>query len=230
MSTARVPRVLVVDDDPRIVGLVLAYIRHEGMEGVGAADGRDALRRFQAEPFDAAVVDLMLPGMSGVELCRAARAVSDVPILLLTALGREQDKIAGLDAGADDYVTKPFSPGELMARIRALLRRRGGAASPAQGPVRLGRLALDPATREAFLDGGRIELTPSEFAVLLALGRHAGRTLDRARLVEEAFGDAYDGYDRSLDVYVMRVRKKLGPWRGCIVTVFGVGYRLEVPR
>jgi DNA-binding response OmpR family regulator len=175
------------------------------------------------------LLDLMLPGKDGLEVCRELRARSDVPIIVLTARGEEADRVLGLELGADDYLAKPFSPRELLARIRAVVRRARGRAGPEAGVVRVGGLVVDPAARRVTLDGRDIALTGYEFALLDALARRAGRVLSREQLMELAGGNAEEAFDRSIDVHVSRLRQKLGddPKRPRLIkTVRGAGYLL----
>jgi DNA-binding response OmpR family regulator len=193
------------------------------------ADGRLGLDEALRGRFDAVLLDLMLPGKDGLEVCRALRDRSDVPILVLTARGEEADRVLGLELGADDYLPKPFSPRELLARIRAVTRRARGRAGPSRDTIRVGALQLDPAARRVTLDGAEVALTGYEFSLLEALARRAGRVLSREQLMELAKGSAEDAFDRSIDVHVSRLRQKLGddPKRPRLIkTVRGAGYLL----
>jgi len=175
------------------------------------------------------VLDWMLPGLSGQEVCRRLRAASDVPILMLTARTSEDDRVRGLEGGADDYVPKPFSPREVVARVQALLRRAGeGADGAPREPTRIGDLEVDIWRREARVAGAGVPLTPTEFRLLETLARHPGRTFTREELVARAFGPDYDGLDRTVDSHITNLRRKLGAGRSrrYIATVHGVGYRL----
>ena len=223
------PLILVVDDDAKTVASVRLYLEHAGCEVVSAADGREALVRAEAAPKpDLIVLDLMLPGLDGFEVCRRLREISDVPIIMLTARSTEEDRLEGLDLGADDYVIKPFSPRELAARVRAVLRRvPGGAEGP---PVRVGDLVVDAARHEVTRAGASIELTPREFRLLEALARAPGRAFSRAELLDRAFGADSEALDRTIDAHVVNLRRKLEADRQgppLIETVFGVGYRLR---
>ena len=221
--------VLLVEDDLRLAGLTGEYLEGHGVAGVHAADGRRGLAEALRGRYDAVLLDLMLPGLGGLEVCRELRGRSDVPIIVLTARGEEADRVMGLELGADDYLSKPYSPRELLARIRAVTRRAKGRAGPAQGVVQVGGLRLDPAARVATLDGRELDLTGHEFALLEALARRAGRVLSREQLMELAGGSAEDAFDRSVDVHVSRLRRKLGddPRRPRLIkTVRGSGYVL----
>jgi DNA-binding response OmpR family regulator len=221
--------VLLVEDDLRLARLTREYLESHGVLVEHVADGRRGLEEASRGRFDAVLLDLMLPGKDGLEVCRELRARSDVPILVLTARGEEADRVLGLELGADDYLAKPFSPRELLARIRAVVRRARGRAGPSRATVQVGPLRLDPAARRATLDGEEIALTGYEFALLEALARRAGRVLSREQLMELAKGSAEDAFDRSVDVHVSRLRQKLGddPKRPRLIkTVRGSGYLL----
>ena len=219
--------VLLVEDDIRLANLTREYLEGHGLVVSHVADGRRGLEEASRGRFDAVLLDLMLPGKDGLEVCRELRARSDVPILVLTARGEEADRVMGLELGADDYLAKPFSPRELLARIRAVVRRARGRAGPARAAVRVGGLHLDPGARRATLDGREIPLPGYEFTLLEALARRAGRVLSREQLMELARGSAEESFDRSIDVHVSRLRQKLGddPKRSRLIkTVRGAGY------
>jgi DNA-binding response OmpR family regulator len=229
VSTAPPLLVLLVEDDLRLARLTREYLEGHGLAVVHVPDGRRGLEEASRGRFDAVLLDLMLPGKDGLEVCRELRARSDVPILVLTARGEEADRVLGLELGADDYLAKPFSPRELLARIRAVVRRARGRAGPAQEAVRVGGLRIDPAARHVTLDGKEVALTGYEFALLEALARRAGRVLSREQLMEIARGSAEESFDRSIDVHVSRLRQKLGddPKRPRLIkTVRGSGYLL----
>jgi DNA-binding response OmpR family regulator len=220
---------LLVEDDVRLATLTREYLEGHGVAVVDVADGRRGLSEALNGRYDVVLLDLMLPGKDGLEVCREVRARSDVPIIVLTARGEEADRVMGLELGADDYLAKPYSPRELLARIRAVTRRAKGRAGPAQGIVRVGSLHIDPAARAVQLDGREIHLTGYEFALLEALARRAGRVLTREQLMELARGNAEDAFDRSIDVHVSRLRQKLGDdpkHPRLIKTVRGSGYVL----
>ena len=222
-------RVLLVEDDARLAALTAEYLEGHGLAVTRAGDGVRGLAEAVRGPYDAVLLDLMLPGKDGLEVCREIRARSDVPVIVLTARGEEADRVMGLELGADDYLAKPYSPRELLARIRAVVRRARGRAGPATRPVRVGRLALDPSARRATLGGKALALTGHEFSLLYALAARAGRVLDREQLIEFAGGSADEAFDRSVDVHVSRLRQKLGddPRQPRLLkTVRGAGYML----
>ena len=220
-------RILVVEDSVGILGFLRKGLREEGYTVETAEDGDTAFRKASAEGFDAAVVDVMLPGRSGTQLVHDLREAGiTFPVLLLTARDRVEDKVEGLDAGADDYLTKPFDFPELAARLRALLRRVGGGA-PAV--LRAGDLELDPASHEVRRGGEKVELTPKEFALLEYLVRNADRPLSRAVLMEHVWGIRFDPGTNVVDVFINSLRNKLDPERSLIQTVRGVGYIVRTP-
>ena len=220
-------RILVVEDSVGILGFLRKGLREEGYTVETAEDGDTAFRKASAEGFDAAVVDVMLPGRSGTQLVHDLREAGiTFPVLLLTARDRVEDKVEGLDAGADDYLTKPFDFPELAARLRALLRRAGGGA-PAV--LRAGDLELDPASHEVRRAGEKVELTPKEFALLEYLVRNADRPLSRAVLMEHVWGIRFDPGTNVVDVFINSLRNKLDPERKLIQTVRGVGYIVRTP-
>ena len=219
-------RILVVDDEPPMVELVRGYLVREGWAVLSASDGNEALEIARTEHPDVVVLDLMLPGVDGIEVCRQIRTFSDAYVVMLTAKSEEVDKLIGLAVGADDYLTKPFSPRELVARIHAILRRARSTASAAPG------LEVDPATRIARVDGTGVNLTRTEFDILAALAREPGVVVDRPSLLASVWGPGYDD-DHLVDVHVANLRRKLGddPEQPRFVeTVRGVGYRLVVSR
>lgn len=221
--------VLLVDDDPKIRELLRLYVEREGHRPLFAADGETALELATRAKPDIVLLDVMLPGMDGFEVTRRLRDISQVPILLLTARTAEGDRIIGLDLGADDYVVKPFSPRELMARVRALLRRRGKAAAPDEPVLVADGLELDPNAVSAHLDGTSLDLTPFEFRILQALMRRPSRVMTRDELIDAIHGDDDPGiFDRTIDVHLGRLRRKLGDDATrprFIGTVRTVGYR-----
>lgn len=222
-------KILVVDDEPKIVELVRLYLEREGYRVSVAGDGRAALAAFRRESPNLVVLDLMLPELDGREVCRTIRRESAVPIIMLTARSEETDKLIGLELGADDYVTKPFSPRELVARVRAVLRRAGAPAAPEEA-ISLGELYIDLARHEARCADRPLELTATEFKLLAALAQNPGRVLSRQRLLDLARGEDYEGLERTIDSHIKNLRLKLAPpgKPGCrIATVRGVGYRLE---
>lgn len=227
-------RVLIVEDEAAIAEVVAAYAAREGYETLWAADGEAAMSLWESEGADLVVLDLMLPKLNGVEVCRRIRARSSVPILMLTAKGSEDDVVAGLDAGADDYVSKPFSPRVLMARIRAHLRpfreAKGGSGGGGSSLWIGGRIEIDPERVEVRKDGAAVPVTRSEFLVLSTLASHPVRTWSRDDIIRVALGDDYEGFDRTVDTYVKNLRRKLaepGHENGWIRTVYGFGYRID---
>jgi DNA-binding response OmpR family regulator len=220
-------KVLVVDDDAKTVELVKLYLNRDGYRVLTAYDGLEALRLARESHPNLIVLDLMLPGMDGLEICRTLRDESDVPIIMLTAMATDQDRLKGLDLGADDYVTKPFSPKELAARVRTVLRRLPGERGPTD--IKHGELALDFLKHEAFLAGKPLNLTPVEFKLLGALAKEPGRVFSRAQLIEKALGYDFDGFERTVDVHILNLRRKVEPDPGhpkYIKTVYGAGYKL----
>lgn len=226
-------KILVVDDERKILSLVRGYLEREGYRVTEATDGRQALEAFQRVTPDLIILDLMLPEVDGLEVCREVRRTSEVPIIMLTARDEDADKLVGLELGADDYMTKPFSPRELVARVRAVLRRARSVKTPVTSPAHLvhGDLVLDEERFEATCHGQPLALTPAEFRILLALARTPGRVLSRTQLLDMALGETYEGYERTVDVHVKNLRRKLaaaGDGEGCtIVTVHGIGYKLQ---
>jgi two-component system alkaline phosphatase synthesis response regulator PhoP len=219
--------ILIVDDEARIVKLVRDYLERAGFEVLAAHDGEAALTLARVEQPDLIVLDLMLPGVDGLDVCRRLRQESGVPIIMLTARVEEADRIVGLELGADDYVTKPFSPGELVARVRATLRRVHGEMGPAT-VIRTGDLELDTAALTVTVAGEPVDLTPTEFHLLATLARQPGRIFSREQLLEAVHGVAFDGYDRSVDSHIKNLRRKIEPdprKPRYIHTVYGVGYR-----
>jgi len=224
-------KILVIDDEPSIINLVSAYLKPEGYEVFTAADGPSGLKAARAYKPDIVLLDVMLPGMDGIELLSRLRRESDVYVILLTARTEEMDKIVGLSVGADDYVTKPFSPRELVARIKAALRRLKTGVGPGESVVlSFKRVMIDAAARTVTLDDRPVELTAIEFDLLRALAENRGRVLTREQLLDKVWGGAYFGEKRVVDVHLGHVRQKLGggsPGPGLITTMRGVGYRFE---
>ena len=222
--------VLIVEDDPHTVEVVRLYLRRDEHIVLTASDGISGLRLFKEARPDLVVLDLMLPGLDGLEVCRQLRTESDVPIVMLTARVEEEDRIAGLELGADDYVTKPFSPRELAARIRAVLRRTTQDASE-RGPSTLnyGEISLDTQQRAVSLAGKPLKLTPTEFRLLTLLLRDPGKTFTRDQIIDRVFGYDFEGFDRTVDSHVYSLRRKLDAAAGerrYVQTVYGVGYKL----
>jgi DNA-binding response OmpR family regulator len=219
-------RILVVDDDAKTVELVKLYLSRDGYQVLIAYDGVEALRLARETRPDLIVLDLMLPDIDGVEVCRTLRRETDIPVIMLTAKTTDQDKLTGLDSGADDYVTKPFSPRELAARVRAVLRRLPG--EPRSVKIEHDELCLDFAKHEAWFAGRPLNLTAVEFKLLGVLAKEPGRVFTRDSLIEEALGYDFQGFDRTIDVHVLNLRRKLEPDPNhprYIKTVYGVGYK-----
>jgi two-component system, OmpR family, alkaline phosphatase synthesis response regulator PhoP len=218
--------ILVVDDEPKIVRLTRDYLEKNGYRVTTAADGQSALTAARREKPDLIILDLMLPVMDGREVCRILRRESDVPIIMLTALSEEIDQVTGLEIGADDYITKPFSPRAMVARVRALLRRTRGDVKP-PSIIRVGRLEIDSERYSVTFNGNPIKLTPNEFKLLQLLAARPGQTLTREQLLDDLHGAA-SSFDRSVDSHIKNLRKKLETASGVnmIETVYGIGYRL----
>jgi two-component system alkaline phosphatase synthesis response regulator PhoP len=223
-------KILVIDDEPSIVNLVTAYLKPEGYEVYTATDGNSGLKAARAFKPDLIILDIMLPGMDGIELLSRLRRESDVYVIMLTAKTEETDKIVGLSVGADDYVTKPFSPRELVARVKAALRRietgAGSGGRQARGVLSFKHIRMDVDARKVSVDEHPIELTAVEFDLLKALAENRGRVLSREQLLEKVWGGEYFGEMRVVDVHLGHVRQKLGR-EDLIATVRGVGYRFE---
>jgi two-component system alkaline phosphatase synthesis response regulator PhoP len=221
-------RVLVVDDDEKTVELVKLYLNRDGYRVLTAYDGIEALRLAREGHPDLIVLDLMLPGIDGLEVCRTLRAESDVPIIMLTARTTDQDKLTGLELGADDYVTKPFSPRELAARVRAVLRRLPGERGPDE--IRSGEITVNFLKHEASIDDKPLGLTEVEFKLLGVLAKEPGRVFSRAELINKALGYDFEGFDRTIDVHILNLRRKLEPDPShprYIKTVYGAGYKFS---
>jgi len=221
-------KVLVVDDDVKTVELVKLYLNRDGYRVLTAYDGTEALRLAREGHPDLIVLDLMLPGIDGLEICRTLRGESDVPIIMLTAKTTDQDKLIGLDLGADDYVTKPFSPRELAARVRVVLRRLPGERGPDE--IKHGELTVSFLRHEASLAGRSLNLTTVEFKLLGVLAKEPGRVFSRVQLIDEALGYDFEGFDRTIDVHILNLRRKLEPDPShpkYLKTVYGAGYKLS---
>ena len=218
-------RILLIEDDARLAAMVSDYLGGAGFRVTHAANGRSGLALHGRDTFDALVLDLMLPDIDGLEVCRQVRAQADTPILMLTARGDAMDRVVGLEMGADDYLPKPFEPRELLARLRAILRRQRGGAK--RDVLQFGSLEIDRGAREVRLDGAARPLTSYQFALLLALAEHAGRVMSREALMDLVKGEALEAFDRSIDVHISRIRAAIEadpkkPRR--VVTVRGAGY------
>ena len=221
--------ILVVDDEPKITKLVRAYLEQAGFQVTEAHDGADALEAFRTLNADLIVLDLMLPNIDGIEITRRTRKESDVPIIMLTAKAEEVDRLIGLEIGADDYVVKPFSPRELVARVCTVLRRSPEITSGSNiQPIRIGALTIDEGGRRVFIDGAEVRLTALQFDLLLVMARNPGRVFTRSELLELTTGQSLETYERTVDAHIKNLRKALGERpRGSrfLQTVHGVGYR-----
>ena len=224
-------KILIVEDERDLADIVRRQIESDGHEANVAHDGLAALDSARNDPPDLVILDLMLPGMDGLTVCRRLRERSVVPVIMLTALSQEADRVLGLEVGADDYLTKPFSSRELLARVRAILRRvemiRGQDPHEEPEQIAVDELIIDIAERRVTMSSREIELTVKEYDILVMLARRPGRTFSRTFLLERIWGDDYEGTDRTVDTHVVRLRRKLGAFGDRIATVWGVGYRLE---
>src|SRR4051812_11304662 len=221
------PTILVVDDEPKIVQLARDYLEHAGFAVLTAGDGTSAVQAARARRPDLVVLDLGLPGIDGLEVMRRIRATGPTPIVVLTARDTELDKLLGLELGADDYVTKPFSPRELVARVRAVLRRAERAAVPSD-VIAVGDLVLDMPRLRVTVGGRPVDLTATEFSILATMARDPGRVFTRSRLLDAVHGVAFEAYERAIDAHVKNIRRKIEPTPGApryVQTVHGVGYR-----
>ena len=224
--------VLVVDDEAKIAQLARDYLERAGFAVLVAGDGRSALQAIRARRPDLVVLDLGLPEVDGLEVTRTVRESSGVPIVMLTARDDELDKLLGLELGADDYITKPFSPRELVARVRAVLRRTERAADPEAERIAVGDLTLDAAKLTATVAGRPVDLTPTEFSLLLTMARQPGRVFTRSQLLDAVRGVAFESYERAIDAHVKNLRRKIEPaphQPRYVLTVYGMGYRLAEP-
>ena len=222
-------RVLLVEDDERLARLTVRYLEGTGFAVTWVSSGLHVVADATQHGYDAILLDLMLPGRDGIDVCRELRTRLDVPIIMLTARREEADRVLGFDAGADDYVTKPFSPRELVARIRAVVRRARGTVGPGTKLIVVGAIALDPASLRVTVDGRDVQVTGYEFALLRALAERAGRVLSREQLLDLARGGAEEAFDRSIDVQISKLRQKLGDDARAprhLKTVRGAGYML----
>ena len=223
-------KILVVDDDEKIVDLVTLYLKKDGYQVLSAGDGQQALDLARRRRPDLVILDLSLPEMDGMDVCYILRAEARVPIIMLTARASEDDRLAGLELGADDYVTKPFSPRELVARVRAVLRRTSDGQESGPSQVQFGDVVVDFVRHEIKVRGQVVNVTPTEFRLLKTMALEPGRAFNRLELLERAFGYDYKGLERTVDVHLLNLRKKIEVQPGhprYIVTVPGVGYRLE---
>ena len=221
-------KILVIDDEPKIVEICQDYLKASGFDVVSAGDGLNGLNVARREKPDLIVLDLMMPGMDGLDVCRSLRRDGNTPIIMLTARVEESDKLVGLELGADDYITKPFSPRELVARVRVVLRRTSG--DPTSDIIRVGEVSVERTRYEAVLPDKTILLTPTEFEILATLMRQPGRIFSRAQLLTAVHGIAFESYERAIDSHIRNLRRKLETVSGearYIITVHGVGYKFE---
>lgn len=223
-------KILVVDDEPQIVKVLSAYLERASFRVITAANGKVALLQFSKENPDFVILDLNLPELDGLDVCREIRRKSNVPILMLTARVEEADRLIGLELGADDYVVKPFSPREIVARVRTIFRRTSASDTADASLIQVGQLTVDLDKHVVTLNGKIINLTPTEFDILVVLARQPKRVFSRLQIMEQAQGDAFEGYERTIDAHIKNLRLKLEPDPKnptYIQTVFGVGYKLE---
>ncbi len=232
MTTVKTQHILLVEDDKAVREPVTAYLERDSYWVTAVGDGQDALDEFARHHFDLVILDLMLPRVPGERVCQTIRASSDVPIIMLTAKGEVEDRIIGLELGADDYLVKPFSPRELVARVHALLRRTRSADEPQREVMTFGELTIDIPGHKVTVDGKEVNLTAAEFKLLTTLARYPGRVFSRMELVEKVLDYDFEGYERTIDSHVKNLRAKIGDnpkdpkW---LFTVHGVGYRFEDP-
>ena len=223
-------KILVVDDEPKVSDLIRAYLEKDGYDVVVAADGKSAVDVARSQKPDLVLLDLNLPEMDGLQAFRSIRSFSNMPVIMVTARDDEMDKVVGLQLGADDYVTKPFSPRELAARVGAVLRRSSEGSQPTTR-IAAGDLIMDTDRFEVLFKGQAVELTATEFKLLAVMARNPGRVYTRLQLMDSAFGEAYEGYDRTIDAHIKNIRQKLAKAGGSddspLVTVRGVGYKVE---
>ena len=226
-------KILIVDDEKKMVKLVRAYLEKDGYDTVEAYDGETALELWLKEAPDLVVLDIMMPRMDGLEFCREVRRKADTPIIMLSARSEETDKLVGLELGADDYMTKPFSPRELVARIRAVLRRHNLASGEEEAPIAEGPLVINRGRHTVEVDGKEVSLTATEFGMLVALASSPGRVFSRGQLIQSVQGDFFEGYERTVDTHIKNMRKKVGlhaaDW-SFIETVYGVGYKFQAKK
>lgn len=222
------PRMLIADDEQDISTLIKRYAEREGFEVVTVEDGSDAVERCKSETFDIIIMDVMMPDTDGYTACRKIKEFSDIPVLMLSARGTEFDKLFGFEVGIDDYVTKPFSPKELMARVRVIIKRHGtGKPKKADGVIAFRGLELDTLGHTVRVDGSDTDLTAKEYGILLYLMNNRGIVLTRDQILNQVWGYDYFGDDRTVDWQIKLLRSKLGKYRECIHTIRGVGYKFE---
>ena len=223
------PKILIVDDEPNIVTLISRYAQREGYDIVTASDGREAIDKCQSEDFDVIIMDVMMPDTDGFTACKKIKEFKDVPVIMLSARGTEFDKLFGFEVGVDDYVTKPFSPMELMARIKVILSHSKSTEQKSDnGKLTVGGIEIDTLGLTVTFDGEKADLTAKEYALLLLLVKNCGIVLSRERILTDVWGYDSFGVDRTVDWQIKLLRSKLGEYRDCIKTVRGVGYKFEI--
>ena len=220
-------RILIVDDEKNIRNVISEYAKFDGFETVEAEDGMEAVEICRKEDFDLIIMDIMMPKLDGFSACKEIKKIKDIPTIMLSARGEEYDKLFGFELGIDDYVVKPFSPKELMARINAVLSRRKGTAAPAQQTLKFDGLEINIAARTVTVDGKKVELTPKEYDLLFYLVENKNIALSRDKLLSDIWGYDFFGDDRTIDTHIKNLRNNLGPYRDFIVTLRGVGYKFE---
>ncbi len=221
---------MIVEDEQEILELLIHNLSKEGYQVSGATSGEDALPKIRSTKPELILLDLLLPGMNGLDLCRTVKrdsSTQDIPIIMVTAKGEENDILTGLKLGADDYIVKPFSPRILIARMRAVLRRKNRTDMDNQAPIEINEITLNPGRHEVTAGGEKIDLTYTEFKILMFLASHPGWVFSRFQIVEAVRGDNYPVTDRAVDVVIVGLRRKLGPYGNCIETVRGVGYKMR---
>ena len=220
-------RILICDDEPDIVQLIARYAQREGYETVTAGDGKEAIEICRREDFDLIIMDVMMPDTDGFTACKKIHAFKDIPVLMLSARGTEYDKLFGFEVGVDDYVTKPFSPKELMARANVIMRRHHSSAPQKSQRLKAAGIELDTLGHEVYIDGQRTELTAKEYGLLLCFMQNKSIVLSRDKLLNQVWGYDYFGDDRTVDWQIKLLRNKLGKYRDCIHTIRGAGYKFE---
>lgn len=221
------PRILIVDDEAKIREVVREYAEFEGMDVTEAVDGMDAVEkvRSNSESFDCIVLDIMMPRLDGYSACKEIKKIKNIPVIMLSARGEEYDKLFGFEVGVDDYVVKPFSPKELMARIKVAIKR--GSAPESSDVIRYKGLVINFAARDVTIDGKRVQMTPKEYDILFYLARNMNIAMSREKLLEEVWGFDFYGDDRTVDTHIKMLRNSLGPYRDLIVTLRGMGYKFD---
>ena len=220
-------KILVVDDEPKIREVIREYAEFSGFEVTEAEDGMSAVGLCKLNDYDLIVMDIMMPKLDGFSACKEIKKIKDIPIIMLSARGEEYDKLFGFELGIDDYVVKPFSPKELIARINAVLARKRGTSAPQQETLKFGGLEINMAARTVTVDGKKVELTPKEYDLLFYLVKNKNIALSRDKLLSDIWGYDFFGDDRTIDTHIKNLRNNLGPYRDYIVTLRGVGYKVE---